>query len=396
MDPRTNPYAPGAGTPPPELAGRDDLINRIDVALDRIKAGRAARSFVMYGLRGVGKTVLLNKVRLDAAAAGIQAVTIEAPENRSLPAALAPALRATLLRLSRAQAAKEFGGKALRALGGFVKALRIKYDDIEIGMDLPSESGLADSGDLDHDMTELMNVVGQAAKEQRTAVVLFIDEIQHVPEEQLASLIMALHAASQAQLPITMVGAGLPQLLGQMGDAKFYAERLFEFVHVDKLDLQNAEAAVRVPAEREGVSYADAAIREIVVKTGGYPYFLQEWGKHAWDVADQSPISLQDAEEATARALAELDASFFRVRLDRLTGAEKTYIRAMAELGPGPHRSGDIAACLGRKVESVAPTRSSLIRKGMIYAPNHGDTAFTVPLFDEYMRRALPDFLPAK
>lgn len=263
-------------------------------------------------------------------------------------------------------------------------------------MDLPSESGLADSGDLDHDMTELMNVVGQAAKEQRTAVVLFIDEIQHVPEEQLASLIMALHAASQAQLPITMVGAGLPQLLGQMGDAKFYAERLFEFVHVDKLDLQNAEAAVRVPAEREGVSYADAAIREIVVKTGGYPYFLQEWGKHAWDVADQSPISLQDAEEATARALAELDASFFRVRLDRLTGAEKTYIRAMAELGPGPHRSGDIAACLGRKVESVAPTRSSLIRKGMIYAPNHGDTAFTVPLFDEYMRRALPDFLPAK
>ena len=396
MDPRTNPYAPGAGTPPPELAGRDELINRVDVALDRIKAGRAARSFVMYGLRGVGKTVLLNKVRLDATATGIHAVTIEAPENRSLPAALAPALRASLLRLSRTEAAKEFGGKALRALGGFVKALRLKYNDIELGVDLPSEAGLADSGDLDHDMTELMVVVGQAAKEQGTAVVLFIDEIQHVPEEQLASLIMALHAASQAQLPITMVGAGLPQLLGQMGDAKSYAERLFEFVHVDKLDLQNAEAAVRVPAERERVTYTDDAIREIVLKTGGYPYFLQEWGKHAWDVADQSPISLDDAQEATARALAELDASFFRVRLDRLTGAEKTYIRAMAELGPGPHRSGDIAACLGRKVESVAPTRSSLIRKGMIYAPNHGDTAFTVPLFDEYMRRAMPDFQAAK
>jgi len=396
MDPRTNPYAPGAGTPPPELAGRDELINRVDVALDRIKAGRAARSFVMYGLRGVGKTVLLNKVRLDATATGIHAVTIEAPENRSLPAALAPALRASLLRLSRTEAAKEFGGKALRALGGFVKALRLKYNDIELGVDLPSEAGLADSGDLDHDMTELMVVVGQAAKEQGTAVVLFIDEIQHVPEEQLASLIMALHAASQAQLPITMVGAGLPQLLGQMGDAKSYAERLFEFVHVDKLDLQNAEAAVRVPAERERVTYTDDAIREIVLKTGGYPYFLQEWGKHAWDVADKSPISLDDAQEATARALAELDASFFRVRLDRLTGAEKTYIRAMAELGPGPHRSGDIAACLGRKVESVAPTRSSLIRKGMIYAPNHGDTAFTVPLFDEYMRRAMPDFQAAK
>lgn len=396
MDPRTNPYAPGAGTPPPELAGRNELIERVDVALDRIKAGRAARSFVLYGLRGVGKTVLLNKVRLDAAATGIQAVTIEAPENRSLPAALAPALRASLLRLSRTEAAKEYGGKALKALGGFVKALRFKYNDIELGVDLPSEAGLADSGDLDHDMTELMVVVGQAAKEQGTAVVLFIDEIQHVPEEQLASLIMALHAASQAQLPITMVGAGLPQLLGQMGDAKSYAERLFEFVHVDKLDLENAEAAVRVPAERERVTYTDDAIREIVLKTGGYPYFLQEWGKHAWDVASQSPISLDDAQEATARALAELDASFFRVRLDRLTGAEKTYIRAMAELGPGPHRSGDIAGCLGRKVESVAPTRSSLIRKGMIYAPNHGDTAFTVPLFDEYMRRAMPDFQAAR
>lgn len=396
MDPRTNPYAPGAGTPPPELAGRNELIERVDVALDRIKAGRAARSFVLYGLRGVGKTVLLNKVRLDATATGIQAVTIEAPENRSLPAALAPALRASLLRLSRTEAAKEYGGKALKALGGFVKALRFKYNDIELGVDLPSEAGLADSGDLDHDMTELMVVVGQAAKEQGTAVVLFIDEIQHVPEEQLASLIMALHAASQAQLPITMVGAGLPQLLGQMGDAKSYAERLFEFVHVDKLDLENAEAAVRVPAERERVTYTDDAIREIVLKTGGYPYFLQEWGKHAWDVASQSPISLDDAQEATARALAELDASFFRVRLDRLTGAEKTYIRAMAELGPGPHRSGDIAGCLGRKVESVAPTRSSLIRKGMIYAPNHGDTAFTVPLFDEYMRRAMPDFQAAR
>lgn len=392
MDPRRNPYAPGAGTPPPELAGRDDLIERIDIALDRIKAGRAARSFVMYGLRGVGKTVLLNKVRLDAQANGIHAVTIEAPESRSLPAAMAPGLRAALLRLSRTEAAKEYGAKALRALGGFINALKVKFNDIELGMELPTESGLADSGDLDHDMSELMLAIGEAAREQNTAVVLFIDELQHVPEAQLASLIMALHAASQAQLPITMVGAGLPQLLGQMGDAKSYAERLFEFVHVDKLDRPNAEAAVTVPADRENVDFEPAALEEIVSRTSGYPYFLQEWGKHAWDAADASPITHADACEATTRALAELDASFFRVRLDRLTGAEKNYIRAMAELGPGPHRSGDIAACLGRRVESVAPTRSSLIRKGMIYAPNHGDTAFTVPLFDEYMRRAMPDF----
>jgi len=392
MDPRTNPYAPGAGTPPPELSGRDDLIERIAVALDRIRAGRASRSFVMYGLRGVGKTVLLNKVRTDAQALNIYAVTVEAPENRSLPAALAPALRATLLRLSRVEAAKDSAGRALRALGGFIGALKLKYQDIELGLDLAKEEGLADSGDLDHDLSALMLAVGEAAKAESTALVLFVDEIQHVAEEQLASLIMSLHACSQAQLPITMVGAGLPQLLGQMGDAKSYAERLFEFVHVDKLDNESAAAAVEVPASRESVGFEDAAITEIVSKTAGYPYFLQEWGKHAWDIAKASPITENDAQEATVRALAELDASFFRVRLDRLTAAEKNYIRAMAELGPGPHRSGDIAGCLGRRVESVAPTRSSLIKKGMIYAPNHGDTAFTVPLFDEYMRRAMPEF----
>lgn len=395
MDPRTNPYAPGAGTPPPELAGRNALIERIDVALDRIKNGRAARSFVMYGLRGVGKTVLLNKVRQDALVNGVYAVTIEAPESRSLPASLAPALRATLLKLSTSAAAKEYAAKALRALGGFINGLKVKFNDIELGVELPVEKGLADSGNLDHDLTELMMSVGQAAQEQGTAVVLFIDEIQHVPEEQLASLIMALHAASQAQLPITMVGAGLPQLLGQMGDAKSYAERLFEFVHVDKLDHDNAVAAIVVPASREHVAYEPGALEEILARTSGYPYFLQEWGKHAWDIAVRSPITEEDARAATAQALAELDASFFRVRLDRLSGAEKQYMRAMAELGPGPHRSGDIAACMKRKVTSVAPTRSSLIKKGMVYAPNHGDTAFTVPLFDEYMRRVMPAFTPA-
>ena len=394
MDPRTNPYAPGAGTPPPELAGRESLIQRIDVALDRIQNGRATRSFVMYGLRGVGKTVLLNKVRHDAVQAGIHPVMIEAPENRSLPSSLAPALRAALIRMSTMAAAREKAAKALKALGGFVSSLRVKYADMEIGMELPTEQGLADSGDLGHDLTELIVTVGQAAQEQRTAVVLFIDEIQHVPEAQLAALIMALHAASQQQLPITLVGAGLPQLLGQMGDAKSYAERLFEFVHVDKLDRDSAIAAVTVPAARESVEYETGALDEILARTAGYPYFLQEWGKHAWDVADASPISAEDARTATVRAWAELDTSFFRVRLDRLSGAEKNYLRAMAELGPGPHRSGDIAACMHRKVTSVAPTRSSLIKKGMVYAPNHGDTAFTVPLFDEYMKRAIPVFAP--
>lgn len=392
MDPRRNPYAPGAGTPPPELAGRDDVIEKADIALFRIRNGKPARSVVFYGLRGVGKTVLLTKIRQDATAEGIQAVTIEAPENRSLPATLAPALRATLLRLDTVAKAKDVGQKALRALGGFVKALKVKYEDIEMSVDWPVEAGMADSGDLEHDLGELILAVGEAAKEEGTAVVLFIDELQHVAEDELAALIVALHAASQHQLPITMVGAGLPQLLGQMGDAKSYAERLFEFIHVDQLDENGATNAITLPAEREGAVFDAAAVEEILTKTLGYPYFLQEWGKHAWDVAKESPITEDDAKTATARALAELDASFFRVRLDRLSNAEKRYLRAMAELGPGPHRSGDIASCLGMKVTSVAPTRSSLIKKGMVYAPSHGDTAFTVPLFDGYMRRAVPVF----
>jgi AAA ATPase domain len=391
LDPRTNPYAPGAGTPPPELAGRDDILERAAIALDRIRAHRAARSVILHGLRGVGKTVLLNRIRLDAEARGIATVRIEAPEERSLPALLAPALRSALLRLRRLEATKAGLHKAMRALTGFASALKVKYQDIEFGLDFEKEEGLADSGDLDTDLADLMTSIGEAAAERGTAVVLFIDELQYVPEEQLASLIMALHGANQAQLPITMVAAGLPQLIGQTGRAKSYAERLFEFIKIDRLDETAAIAAIRVPAEKEDVTYDDAAVTEILNQTLGYPYFLQEWGKHSWNVALTSPIRLSDAEQATQEALAELDESFFRVRFDRLTPAEKRYMRAMAELGAGPHRSGDIAEMIGRKVTNVAPIRNALIAKGMIFSPAHGDTAFTVPLFDGFMKRIMPD-----
>lgn len=392
MERRLNPYAPGAGTPPPELAGRDDLIERAAVALDRIRAGRPARSFILYGLRGVGKTVLLNRIRLDAEARGIASVKIEAPEERSLPALLAPTLRATLLRLDRGEAAKAGMLRAMRALAGFTKALKLKFQDLELALDVVPEKGLADSGSLSNDLTDLLAAVGMAAKERGTAVVLFIDELQYVPEGQLASLIAALHDAGQEQLPITMVAAGLPQLVGQAGKAKSYAERLFEFAPVDRLDPVAAEAALTVPAARERVAFEPEAVAEILEQTKGYPYFLQEWGKHSWDVAEGSPIAATDARRATAAALAELDASFFRVRFDRLTPAEKRYLRAMAELGPGPHRSGDIAEALGRKVTTVAPARNALVAKGMLYSPAHGDTAFTVPLFDGFMRRVMPAF----
>lgn len=390
MDPRRNPYAPGAGTPPPELAGRDDLIDRSAIALDRIRARRAARSFIYYGLRGVGKTVLLNRIQREADARGFVTAKMEAPEGRSLPSLLVPHLRSLLLKVSRGDAIKAGTVHALRALAGFVKGLKLKYGDLEIGLDYEPDPGLADSGDLETDLAELLVSVGGAAAERDTAAVLFVDELQYVPQEQLAALISALHNASQLQVPITMVAAGLPQLVGQTGRAKSYAERLFEFAPVDRLDAVAARAALCVPAQQENVVLEDGAIAEILRQTLGYPYFLQEWGKHSWNVAEASPVDRADAERATELALAELDASFFRVRFDRLTPTERRYLRAMAEHGAGPHRSGDIAEVLGKTVNSVAPVRNGLIAKGMIFSPAHGDTAFTVPLFDGFMKRTIP------
>ena len=389
MDPRQNPYAPGAGTRPPELAGRDKIIEKAAISLDRIRRGRAARSIILYGLRGVGKTVLLTDIKLGAMERGITPVNIEAPEDRSLPSILIPALRSALLRLSRKEAVKAKMSSALRALGSFAKAFKVKYSDVEFSVDMASEAGVADSGDLEGDLTDLLMAVGEAAKEADTAGVLFIDELQYIPEEQLAALISALHRTSQSQLPVTLVAAGMPQLVGQTGRAKSYAERLFEFVPVDKLEPPAAKDALCKPAEREGVSFTPGAVAEILKQTQGYPYFLQEWGKHVWDIAETSPIDEAVAKAATESALSELDQSFFRVRLDRLPPTEKLYLRAMAELGPGPHRSGDIADKLHKIVSAVAPVRNKLIAKGMIYSPSHGDTAFTVPLFDGYMRRTM-------
>ncbi|WP_199554484.1 ATP-binding protein [Sandaracinobacteroides hominis] len=392
MDPVRNPFAPGAGTRPPELAGRDDLIERAEIALDRIARGRQARSFILYGLRGTGKTVLLGKIRQDAEARGLHAVRIEAPEGRSLPAMLAAPLRALLLKLDRLEATKKGAQRALRALASFAK-LKVSYSDIEVTLDVEPEKGVADSGDLEVDLTELLLAVGEAAKERDTAAILAIDEIQYVKESEMAALIAALHAVAQAQLPVTMVAAGLPQLLGQMGRAKSYAERLFEYVEVARLDAGAARNAIVLPIEREDEEIERDAVEAILKATQGYPYFLQEWGKHAWDLAFGSPITLQDVENATVTAVAELDASFFRVRFDRLTPTEKRYVRAMAELGAGPHRSGDIAELLGKQVTQLAPIRNSLIKKGMLYSPAHGDTAFTVPMFDEFMRRIMPELV---
>lgn len=389
MDPIRNPFAPGAGTPPPELAGRDELRAMLRISLERTRLGRPSKSALLVGLRGAGKTVLLDRIRQDAETAGIHTVRVEAPEGRSLPAILAPQLRQALLRLSTVETAKAYAIRGLRALAGFASKLKATYNDIEVGFDFDTEPGLADNGDLEHDLQALLEQVGLAARAAGTAVALFVDELQYVEEAQLAALITAMHRTEQRQLPIILVGAGLPQLRGQMGNAKSYAERLFDFPEIGPLPDDAARLAISRPIISEGASIDADAVDRILALTQGYAYFLQEWGSHTWRVAQQSPISIHDVEVANAQAIAALDESFFRVRFDRCTPKEKRYLRAMAELGAGPHRSGDIAACFGTKVSSLAPTRSSLIKKGMVWSPNHGDTAFTVPMFDAFMKRIM-------
>ena len=390
MDPIRNPFAPGAGTPPPALAGRQHISQKMKLCLGRLRIGRPAKSLMLIGLRGVGKTVLLDRMLKDAEADGIITIRIEAPEGRSLPAMLAPQLRLALLKLNRIAKAADTAVRGLKALAGFASKLKVTFNDIEVGFDYDPEPGLADNGDLEGDLAMLLEQVGLAAQAAETVVAIYIDELQYVEEPQLAALISALHRCSQQQLPLTVIGAGLPQLRAKMGDAKSYSERLFDFPEIGPLSAMDAAEAIVNPILAEGVAIDASAVEQIIAETKGYPYFLQEWGKHAWDIALQSPISLGDIESASRQAIATLDESFFRVRFDRLTPKEKQYLRAMAELGPGPHRSGDIAAELERETSSLGPIRSNLIGKGMIWSPTHGDTAFTVPLFDDFMKRIMP------
>ena len=388
MDPRHYPYVPGAGTPPPELAGRHDVLERAEVALARIKSRRPSKSLIVVGLRGVGKTVLLVRFQALALNEGYKAEMIEAHEGKTLPQLLVPALRKTLLSLSLSAAAGAKGKQALRALRSFVGTVKLSWNDLEVGVE-PAK-GTADSGDLELDLSDLFVAVGEAAAEKNTAIALCIDEMQYLSEKEFSALIMATHKVSQMNLPLVIVGAGLPQILGLAGESKSYAERLFDYPKVGALTHADAAIAIIAPAKAAGVIYEPAAVERIIAVTKGYPYFLQQWGHEVWNLASESPISLVDVQRATTAAIAALDESFFRVRFDRCTPSEKRYMRALADLGEGPKRSGDVAERLGLKVTSLGPTRSKLITKGMIYSPQHGETAFTVPLFDEYMRRAMP------
>lgn len=391
MDRLDNPFAPGAGTQPPELAGRDDILDALEIAALKCQRGGPTRCIGLLGLRGVGKTVVLGRVRDDVEERGLLTAMIEASEARSLPSLLAPELRRVLLELSARQRRRAAARRAMRALAGFVSALKVRFDDLEFGLDVTPELGLADSGDLEFDLTALLEAVGEAARQAETALILIVDELQYARAPELGALVAAFHRAAQRGWPVMLAVAGLPQLRGRLGKARSYAERLFEFRELGALDAEAARAAVRQPLRKREADIEDEALESIVDRTRAYPYFLQEWGLHSWNVAPLSPIRLRDVRAAEEHATASLDQGFFRVRYDRLTPAEKRYMRAMAELGPGPHRSGDIASILNRQVTSLGPMRSKLIGKGMIWSPSHGDTAFTVPSFDRFMKRMMPD-----
>jgi hypothetical protein len=390
MDPVTNPYAPGAGTQPPELAGRATLLEQARIAIERIRVGRPAKSFIAVGLRGVGKTVLLNRVSDAAQARDYRVCMIEAHEQKALPELLVPALRRIILDLDRMGALADKAKRALRVLKSFMSHLTLRYADAELSLDIDAEAGAADSGDLEADLAVLFVALGEAARVRGVAVAIIIDEIQYLSNRDLGALIMAMHRVVQTGLPLLLVAAGLPQVVGLTGRSKSYAERLFDFPIVDALSDAEATDALALPAAQQGVTWQPAALGQVRELTRGYPYFLQEWGYHTWNVATEGGIHVADVQAATTIAIKRLDEGFFRVRFDRLTPREKDYLRAMAELDPASLRAGEIADRLGIKAASVAPLRSGLIGKGMIYSPQHGETAFTVPLFDDFLRRIMP------
>jgi len=392
MNPITNPFSPGAGSPPPELAGRDSLLEQARVLLGRILAKRPEKSLMLTGLRGVGKTVLLNEIERMAQRTGYRTILVEAPAGKSLAVLLAPHLRRLLFDLDRIAGAGDKVRRGIAVLKSFVGAIKIKVGDVDIGLDIEPEPGTADSGDLEVDLPSLFMAVGEAAQERDSAVAILIDEIQYFSASELSALIMAMHKMQQRQLPLVLIAAGLPILPGLMGESKSYAERLFSFPDIGPLAEPDASKALQDPVKEAGEAFESAALHEIFRLTRGYPYFLQEWGYQAWNHAAASPISLAVVQQTSEVVSKRLDENFFRVRFDQLTPREGRYLRAMAELGPGPHRTGDVADTLRVKINTLGPVRANLIKKGMVYSPSHGEMAFTVPLFDEFMRRAMPRF----
>lgn len=388
MDPIRNPFSPGAGTPPPALAGRESLLKQSDILLSRIALRRPGKSMLLTGLRGVGKTVLLNEIERQALKKGYHTLLVETLENTSLGELLANPIRKVFFELNRLKGTGNKVKKGLIALRNFIGTIKLSYG--EFGLDLEPIPGIADSGDLESDIPDLMITLAEAAQERKTQIALLIDEIQYFSEKELSALIVAIHKIQQKQLPFVLIGAGLPILPRLAGESKSYAERLFDFPAIGQLSEQDSWKALQNPVKKEGVAFSKEALHSIYSYTRGYPYFLQEWGYQAWNQADSSPIDLSLIAEATPAVIRSLDDNFFRVRLDRLTPSEKRFLRAMAELREENMKIKDIALQLGVTVTALSPTRSKLVKKGMVYSPFHGSLSFTVPLFGDFMLRHIP------
>lgn len=385
MDPYKNPFSPGAGSAPPELAGRGAILEAGRISCVRVMRGRSARSLMMLGLRGTGKTVLLGEMRRIGEEEGLLVTQIEAPEDSNLAHLILPAMQKVMRSLSTIDAARQAAERGLRGLRNFASVFRIEYAGIAVSLE--PEPGLADTGNLEFDLPDLFEELGKAAQAANKGWLLLIDEVQYLSQADLSALIVSLHRASQRQLPIVFAGAGLPQVARLAGDAKSYAERLFQYPPVDALVPDEAARALQKPIEEEGARINQDALDLIVRRTRGYPFFIQEWGSFAWDLSDGPSIDYSDAETSYGSALNSLDEGFFKVRMDRLTPGEVKFVHAMADLGDGPYSISDIAAKLGRKLNSLSPTRKSIILKGMIYSTDHGYLDFTVPLFAEFLRR---------
>lgn len=390
MQPIENPFSPGAGSPPPELVGRDSVLGQTRILLGRTRQKRPEKSLLLTGLRGVGKTVLLNEMDRLAQSDGYKTILVEAHENKSLAALLAPDFRRLLYSLDRVAGAGNKVRRGLAVLKSFLSGVNIKAWGVEVSVDTEAEKGAADSGDIEVDLPNLFIALAEAAEERRTPIALLIDEVQYLNQAELSALIMSMHKMQQRQLPVVLIGAGLPILPALAGESKSYAERLFNFPAIGPLTESDAAKALQDPVQAVDISFEAGALKEIFRLTQGYPYFLQEWGYQAWNHAVSSPITLAVVNNATADVVRRLDENFFRVRFDRLPPKEKEFLRAMADLGPGPYKSGEIAEALGAKINSIGPVRASLIKKGMIFSPTHGEMAFTVPLFDDFMRRTMP------
>jgi hypothetical protein len=404
VDPIRNPYAPGAGQRPPELAGRDQELAAFDVVLERVARGRPERSLVLTGLRGVGKTVLLNALRSSAVRRGWGTGKLEARPDQSLRRPLSSALHQAVRELGHAQS--EGVEHVLGVIRAFVQRdagpgakLRDRWNP---GIDTPAAKGRADSGDVEIDLVELLTDVGGLAADLGTGVGVFVDEMQDLGTDDVSALCAACHEISQAGLPVIVVGAGLPHLPAVLSASKSYSERLFGYRRIDRLSREAADQALAAPAREEDASYDEDALAAMYAATGGYPYFIQAYGKAVWDVAPSSPITAADVEVAAPEAEAELAVGFFGSRFERATPGEREYLRAMADtavalteggadldagwdMGGGSVLTADVAAALGKKPQSLSPARDALLKKGLIYSGERGRIAFTVPHFGKYL-----------